>query len=110
MKRGGHPDQLSRKVANLDKYRIHALAKILSRQALSYENWQAAWLELSIKCRIYGNGCNKHGRTKEAKYYLSLPHKILSESKEGKKSTIDIYSPLALSQKPIGFERENISL
>lgn len=95
-KRGGHPDQLSKTVANLDKYRIKALVNILSGQTprysqgkvndentipplqiLSPDKRQAAWSELVKKCRIYGHGCRKHGRFKEASYYLSLPQKIL---------------------------------
>jgi glycosyltransferase involved in cell wall biosynthesis len=110
IKRGGHPDQLSRKVANLDKYRIHALAKVLSSRMLTPENWQAAWLELSVKCRIYGNGCNKHGRSDEADYYINLPQKILSGSKEGNESRTNINSPFALSHSTIGFEMANLSL
>ncbi|MBN2372768.1 glycosyltransferase [bacterium] len=122
-KRGGHPDQLSKTIAGIDKYRIKALLNILSsgqttkpyqayandimnrvslndklahfgltknlhenplrKNVNSYainsspECLQAAWSELSQKCRIYGNGCLKHDRHEEASYYLSLPWEIL---------------------------------
>lgn len=78
IKRGGHPDQLSRRVKNLDQYRIRALVKILMNKALSPGMRHEACRELSLKCRIYGNGCLKHGRPDEADYYLNLPRKILS--------------------------------
>jgi glycosyltransferase involved in cell wall biosynthesis len=81
-KNGGHPDQLSRRIPNLDKYRSQALTKILVNEKLSSENWKAAWSELVQKCRIYGNGCRKHGRFDEADYFLNLPQKILSRSNE----------------------------
>ena len=103
IKRGGHSDQLSRRVPKLDKYRIQALVKILSSQALSPENRQAAWMELSVKCSIYGNGCNKHGRNDEADYYLSLPQQILSGSKEKIRSGMDMHNPLVLSQTSTEF-------
>jgi hypothetical protein len=32
--------------------------------------------ELERKCRIYGEGCLKHGRHDEGQYYLSLPGKV----------------------------------
>jgi len=32
--------------------------------------------ELSIKCRIYGEGCIKRGKIQEGNFYLSLPDKI----------------------------------
>ena len=78
IKRGGHQDQLSRRIKNLDKYRIQALIKILLSQRISIKIWQEAWTELSLKCRIYGDGCYKHGRPEEAAYYINLPQKILS--------------------------------
>ena len=98
IKRGGHQDQLSRQVRNLDKYRIHALVKVLSSRALSPENRQAAWQELFSKCRIYGNGCNKHGRSEEADFYINLPQKILSGLKEGNESRINISNLLYFFQ------------
>jgi hypothetical protein len=32
--------------------------------------------ELSIKCRIYGEGCIKRGKIQEGDFYLSLPNKV----------------------------------
>ncbi|MGA1863692.1 MAG: glycosyltransferase family 2 protein [bacterium] len=107
IKRGGHQDQLSRKVINLDKYRIHALVKILSRRTLSSENQWAAWQELSGKCRIYGNGCNKHGRSEEADFYINLPQKILSGLKEGNEIRINFNKLLDLSHSAAYFEMAN---
>ena len=72
VKRGGHADQLSR-MAELDKYRIEALIKILKQRCLSDTQHAAAQAMLSEKCTIFSNGCLKRGRTNEASYYQDLP-------------------------------------
>ncbi len=71
VKRGGHSDQLSR-MPRLDKYRIHALQKILQRGCLSPAQQAAALVVLREKCAIYASGCRKRGRQTEADYYLAL--------------------------------------
>lgn len=72
VKRGGHIDQLSR-MAELDKYRIQALEKILKQGCLSPAQHTAALAMLSEKCTIFANGCRKRGRTQEAQHYQHLP-------------------------------------
>ena len=76
VKRGGHPDQLSRSLPTLDRYRIQALVKLLESGALSAGQFAAALQELKRKCRIYGQGCLKRGRVEEGDYYLGLPERI----------------------------------
>jgi glycosyltransferase involved in cell wall biosynthesis len=73
VKRGGHPDQLSRCLTSLDRYRIQALEKLLDSGRLSSRQYELAWQELDRKCRIYGQGCLKRGKMTEGKRYLSLP-------------------------------------
>lgn len=65
-KYGGHPDQLSRKILGLDMYRIYSLCKLLSRYRLTTEQRQQTCNELSIKLRIYMQGCLKNGNIEEA--------------------------------------------
>jgi glycosyltransferase involved in cell wall biosynthesis len=72
VKHGGHPDQLSA-MPELDKYRIHALVKILRRGGLSESQRKAALATLADKCRVYAGGCRKRGRMDEAGYYERLP-------------------------------------
>ena len=61
----------------MDKLRIRALLKILSEPSLlSKAQRLLAVRELEKKCRIYGEGCIKHGKAEEAKYYLKLPEKL----------------------------------
>ena len=74
IKRGGHADQLSR-AAGLDKYRIESLVKILERDLLSSEQWEAAVSTLKQKCEVYAGGCLKRGRVKEAEYFFRLAQK-----------------------------------
>ncbi|MBU0485276.1 MAG: glycosyltransferase [Proteobacteria bacterium] len=73
IKNGGRPDQLSviHRVG-IDKFRIRAIMKVIEAGRLSPLQMAAARDELSRKCRIYGNGCLKHGRPAEGKYYLDL--------------------------------------
>jgi glycosyltransferase involved in cell wall biosynthesis len=71
VKRGGHDDQLSR-AAGLDKFRIHALHKIIESNLLSLSQRKDAIRVLREKCAIYANGCRKRGRNSEADYYDRL--------------------------------------
>lgn len=78
IKAGGRPDQVSvRFRAGMDKFRIRAMVKLLGQQDLSEEQRQLARQELARKCRIFGNGCVKHGRPEEGRYYLELAADIL---------------------------------
>ncbi len=71
VKHGGHADQLSA-MPELDKYRIHALLKILRNDCLSQSQRKAALATLAAKCRVYAGGCRKRGRLDEAAYYEHL--------------------------------------
>lgn len=66
LKRGGHPDQLSARIPNLDKYRIEAILKLLRTAPLSCEQRRSAEKVLDKKRRIYTGGCLKRGNTAEA--------------------------------------------
>jgi glycosyltransferase involved in cell wall biosynthesis len=80
VKRGGHRDQLSRTIPALDRYRIRALLKLLDSGCLNAVQHLLALKALREKCRIYGQGCIKHGKTEEGEYYLKLPGKISGPS------------------------------
>jgi hypothetical protein len=71
IKRGGHPDQLSR-AAGLDKFRIQALVKIIESGRLSNSYYRAAVQTLKKKCNIYADGCRRRGRNAEADDYCRL--------------------------------------
>lgn len=58
VKRGGHADQLSRRVPVLDQYRIMALEKMLLA-ALSLTQRQQVLAQLVTKCRIVAQGARK---------------------------------------------------
>jgi len=77
LKDGGRPDQLSFIYrTGIDKFRIQAIVKVLEAgNILSDNHRRLAMKELKRKCRIYGNGCVKHERIKEGKYYLMLSEK-----------------------------------
>jgi hypothetical protein len=71
VKRGGHPDQLSR-APGLDRYRIRAICGLLARNTLTVDQRRAAWGALAAKCAIYAAGCRKRGRRAEAEGCLAL--------------------------------------
>lgn len=78
-KDGGRPDQVSRRYRiGMDRFRIRAIEKILSSSALSLDQRRLARDELVRKCTIYGNGCIKHGRPEEGRYYLDLARRHAS--------------------------------
>jgi len=73
IKEGGAPDQLSRSIEGMDRYRIRAIARLIESGCLSERQTEAALKELRSKCRVYGNGCLKRGKKEEGQSYLSLP-------------------------------------
>jgi len=75
IKHGGHEDQLSSHHSQ-DKYRITSIANLIRSKSLSREQEQMAARVLEKKCRIYGNGCLKRGRTEEGQYFLGLYESI----------------------------------
>lgn len=78
IKRGGHPDQLSA-TPGIDRYRIMTLEKLLQSGRLSRDQREWTWAALRDKCRVYGNGCVKRGKTEEAKNFLALPERYKAE-------------------------------
>lgn len=72
IKRGGHEDQLSKKMSGQDRFRIKALVKLLEGDCLSANQRELAWKELNRKCEIYGKGCIKRGREEEGEKILAL--------------------------------------
>ncbi len=79
VKEGGDPDQLSCRYRGMDRFRIKALEKLIKSCALDERQLKATLDELFLKCRIYGNGCLKRGKTGEGEYYLQLPDKLKAE-------------------------------
>jgi glycosyltransferase involved in cell wall biosynthesis len=72
IKRGGHADQLSRSVWGLDRFRVAALVKLLSTEAVTGDRRCAVAEALHAKCTILANGARRRGRAIEAAHYLEL--------------------------------------
>jgi glycosyltransferase involved in cell wall biosynthesis len=72
IKRGGHPDQLSSSIPALDKYRIHAILKLLRSEPLDAARKTEALRVLQKKSKIYIEGCRKRGKTGEAEAMENL--------------------------------------
>ncbi|MFQ6110097.1 MAG: glycosyltransferase family 2 protein, partial [Candidatus Aminicenantales bacterium] len=82
IKRGGHPDQLSRKYWGMDRFRIHALEKALQMD-LTSEQERLVRQEIVRKSEIVAKGFMKRNRNAEARKYLTLIEKYKeSEEKE----------------------------
>jgi glycosyltransferase involved in cell wall biosynthesis len=79
-KHGGHPDQLSRTVPGLDRYRIRALVKILEERCLAPDDHAAAVATLEEKCRIWADGAAARRRHEEAARYRELARRWRSVS------------------------------
>jgi glycosyltransferase involved in cell wall biosynthesis len=71
VKRGGHPDQLSR-MPELDKYRIRAITRLLDGGDLTPPQRHAAVAMLQKKCGIYAQGCRKRNRMDDADHFDRL--------------------------------------
>ena len=68
IKRGGHADQLSRRIPVLDRYRIQALEKALATP-LPPAHRRAVLEQLIAKCRIVAQGARKRQHTDRWAYY-----------------------------------------
>jgi glycosyltransferase involved in cell wall biosynthesis len=68
VKRGGHADQLSR-AWGLDRFRIAAMANLLTGNVLNDVQRQDVQRVLRRKCAVYAGGCRRRGRTEEAEQY-----------------------------------------
>lgn len=80
LKDGGRPDELSVQFrTGMDRFRIRSISNLLHKAKLSGEQRQLAKTELARKCRIYGNGCIKHGRRQEGEKYLDLMHSMATK-------------------------------
>jgi hypothetical protein len=71
VKRGGHPDQLSR-AWGLDRYRIESIANLIASGVLTADQRRGAAAVLKQKCMIYAGGCRKRGRDADAERYERL--------------------------------------
>jgi len=71
IKRGGHPDQLSRQYWGMDRFRVLALEKALG---LDLAPWQVELVkkELVHKCRILTTGFENRGNSQRAELYREL--------------------------------------
>ena len=92
VKEGGHEDQLSQRFTCMDRFRIRAIVKLIKSGILSSDQIRAAKEELSIKCRIYANGCIKRGKKEEGYFYISLPDRLASNGDFPLNSTIPFFS------------------
>lgn len=70
VKRGGHPDQLSRRFWGMDRFRVQALCKLLESGVLSVEQRRLTLEMLRKKCAILAHGAQKRGLDGAA--YLAL--------------------------------------
>ncbi len=71
IKRGGHPDQLSRRFHSMDIFRIKALEKALSLDLMERQGDQVRG-EIVNKSRILLHGFRKRRKMIEARYYEEL--------------------------------------
>jgi len=72
IKRGGHPDQLSRQPWGNDQYRVRALVKILEQKVLTAEQQRLTIQELHRKLGILINGFRKRGKEQEVEEYQTI--------------------------------------
>lgn len=78
IKRGGHPDQLSRKYWGMDRWRIQALIKALEL-GVNPDQEKLIKQEIQKKCEVLISGFLKRGKTEEAEYYLKIKDKYQPE-------------------------------
>ena len=65
IKYGGHADQRSREFPVMDRFRIHALRKLLDLDLLTEQQREVALREFQSKCEIVVRGARKRGNIEE---------------------------------------------
>jgi len=78
VKYGGHDDQLSRKFWGMDRFRLHALLKILSSNSLSEEQSAAALEVADIKLNILMKGAEKHQNAELLSFCVEINEQLQS--------------------------------
>lgn len=81
IKRGGHPDQLSKKYWGMDRFRVSALEKALQLD-LRPEQKKLVKQELVKKCRILAQGFLKRNNKDEAEKYFYLAKRYEKNKEE----------------------------
>lgn len=79
VKDGGRPDQLSQRIPMPDRFRIQAIIKLLEAGGLNKAQIILAVKTLQKKCKIYIDGCRKHGRNEEVYKYERMLKEILKK-------------------------------
>lgn len=72
VKHGGHDDQLSKRYWGMDRFRIHAIEKILNNAQLSPRDRAAAVRTMIEKIDVYIAGADKRGKKEEISKYITL--------------------------------------
>ena len=72
VKRGGHEDQLSRKFWGMDRWRVHALEKLLQENRINEDQRDWVVAMLIEKCGILANGYGKRGKSQGEEHYRNL--------------------------------------
>jgi glycosyltransferase involved in cell wall biosynthesis len=72
VKHGGHDDQLSKRYWGMDRFRIHAIEKILNYAHVSPGDRAAAVRTMIEKIDVYIAGADKRGKKEEISKYIAL--------------------------------------
>jgi len=72
VKHGGHEDQLSQKYWGMDRWRVHALEKLLKEHQLNETQRDGVVAMLIEKCRVLVSGYGKRGKTQDEEHYRNL--------------------------------------
>ncbi|MFQ5510623.1 MAG: glycosyltransferase family 2 protein, partial [Candidatus Krumholzibacteriia bacterium] len=84
VKYGGHPDQLSRAYWGMDRFRIHALEKIVRSRFLRAGDREAALRVLVEKIDVYLEGARKRGKREDIRAYEILRSRYREQWNEQK--------------------------
>lgn len=81
VKRGGHPDQLSRRYWGMDRFRVKALEKALLLD-LTPDQRKLVRIEIIKKCQVLVNGFQKRNKYSQVRMYSKLIDKYRLEKED----------------------------
>jgi GT2 family glycosyltransferase len=72
VRRGGHPDQLSRRYWGMDRFRVASLLRLLASRDLAPPRRDLVRAVVAEKCAVLAAGAARRGRHDEAERYRTL--------------------------------------
>lgn len=88
VKYGGHEDQLSRKYWGMDRFRIHAMNKLLQHNGLTTAQRDCVCQQMLFKLEVLMQGASKRNQQGDVQMYQTMRHQLETQQRISDISTM----------------------